>query len=195
MSGHQIDIALARQPVLEKVDVDEYEAFVKATGRRMHRAALLLCGGDHHLAEDLTQMTYTKVYASWRRVHSVEDPVAYTRKMLTRTYLSNSRIRRNSERPTGIVIDSAVIHPETHEVRLDLLAAIREISPQDRAVLVLRYYEDRSVAETALILGITESATRQRASRALKRLRDLRPDLNATEANDATQPSSTQELP
>ncbi len=161
----------------------DFEGFVQATGRRMHQTALLLCGGDHHLAEDLTQATYTKVYASWRRVSRADDPVAYTHTILTRTYLSNRRLRRNTERPAHFLPETGAFYERDSATHLDLLAALRLLSPQDRAVLVLRYYQDRSVADTAEVLSLSGAAVRQRARRALARLRDHLPDLDTEHHN------------
>jgi RNA polymerase sigma-70 factor (sigma-E family) len=154
---------------------DGFEEFVHATGDRMHRAALLLCG-DHHLAEDLTQTTYAKVYASWTRVSAADSPLAYTRKVLMHAFLSHRRLRRAAELPVQAVPEVAADGADVN-ARLDLLAALRRLPPKDRAVLVLRYWEDLSVARTAELLGIRENTCRTRASRALIRLRDLLPDL------------------
>ena len=72
---------------------EDFEEFVHATADRLYRSALLLCG-DHHLAEDLTQTTYAKVYVNWRKVPPADSPLAYTRTILTRTFLSHRRLRR-----------------------------------------------------------------------------------------------------
>ena len=160
-------------------DADAFEEFVHATGDRIHRAALLLCG-DHHLAEDLTQTTYAKVYAAWPTVSAADSPLAYTRTVLMRTFLSHRRLRRSGERPVDRVPETATDGPDLGS-RLDLLAALRRLAPHDRAVLVLRYWEDLSVARTAELLGIRETTCRTRAARALTRLRTLLPDLTQTE--------------
>lgn len=152
-----------------------FESFVHATAGSMHRTAVLLCG-DHHLAEDLTQTAYAKVFASWRRVTRADDPVAYTRQILVRTFLSHRRLRRTSERPVDAVPE-AVGSGDDPSARLDLLAALQSLSPDDRAVLVLRFWEDLSVAESARLLGTSDAACRQRTGRALTRIRALMPDL------------------
>ncbi|GAA1534201.1 SigE family RNA polymerase sigma factor [Nocardioides humi] len=153
---------------------EEFTAFVRATGTQLHQAAMLLTG-DHHLAEDLTQATYAKVFTRWRRVQAAESPVAYARTTLLNTFLSHRRLRRNGERPTDLA-DADVGPPLVDgdpALRVDLLAALAGLPPLDRAVVVLRYWEDRSVADTAADLGISESAVRTRARRALLRLRPL----------------------
>jgi RNA polymerase sigma-70 factor (sigma-E family) len=162
-------------PVTDSAPVKSFEAFVHATAAGLHRTAVLLCG-DHHLAEDLTQTTYAKVFASWRRVASVSDPVAYTRKALVRTFLSHRRLRRSSERPVDALPDVAR-PPDDPAARLDVLAALRQLSPDDRSVLVLRFWEDLGSPEVARLLGISDAACRQRTSRALSRIRVLLPAL------------------
>lgn len=152
-----------------------FETFVRETARSLQRTAVLLCG-DHHLAEDLVQTTYAKVFASWRRVAAADDPVAYTRRTLVRTFLSHRRLRRSSERPVEVLPDRPGTGADD-AVRLDLLAALGSLTSDDRAVLVLRFWEDLSVADSAGLLGISEAACRQRTSRALTRIRTLIPEL------------------
>lgn len=147
----------------------DFEEFVQATGNQVFRTALLLCG-DWHLAEDLTQTTYAKVYAAWRKVSRADNPVAYTRSMLVNTYLSHRRLKRSGERPSDDLPET--LYDGDPTVRLVLLDALRELDPKDRAVVVLRYWEDRSVAETAHALGTTEGAVRTRTTRATAKLRD-----------------------
>jgi RNA polymerase sigma factor (sigma-70 family) len=102
----------------------------------------------------------------------MENPVGYARTTLLNTYLSHRRLRRNSEQPSELSTDDggavAAVDPAD---RLDLLAALATLDPLDRAVVVLRYWEDRSVADVALDLGLTETTVRTRARRSLQRLR------------------------
>jgi RNA polymerase sigma-70 factor (sigma-E family) len=148
----------------------DFTEFVHANGARLHRTAVLLTGGDTHLAEDLVQTTYARLFASWRRVSSAGNPVGYARTTLTNVFLSHRRVRRNAEVPTDVLPEEASydVGPER---RIELIAALGSLPPTDRAVVVLRYWEDRSVAETAVELGLSELAVRSRASRALARLR------------------------
>ena len=171
MTTHHLTLEMRQAASTPEPRCGAFEEFVQATSGRLFRAALLLCG-DHHLAEDLTQTTYTKLYARWSTVSRADSPLAYARTVLTRTFLSHRRLRRTSERPVEVVPDAArsLVEPAT---RLDLLAALRRLPPRDPAVLVLRYWEDLSVARTAELLGIRESACRNRAARALARLRTL----------------------
>ncbi|WP_299057795.1 SigE family RNA polymerase sigma factor [uncultured Nocardioides sp.] len=153
----------------------DFDRFVADTATRLHRTAVLLCG-DHHLAEDLTQTTYAKLFSRWSAVRASTNPVAYARTTLVRTFLSQRRRRSAGERPTDVLAEVPTEAPDTAR-RLDLLAALAELSPTDRTVLVLRYYDDLSVAQTAHLLGVSEPTLRARSSRAVARLRTRFPDL------------------
>lgn len=148
---------------------EDFTAFVHSTGTQLYRTALLLTG-DHHLAEDLTQAAYAKTYAAWARVSRADNPVAYARTIVVNTFLSHRRLRRNGELPTDAVPERAGDAPDP-TTRLDLLAAMRMLPATDRAILVARYWEDRSVSETATDLGLSDGAVRTRAKRALDRIR------------------------
>lgn len=162
----------AERDVIAFNPTPEFDRFVASTAPSLHRAALLLTGGDHHLAEDLLQSSYAKVFASWRRVSGADNPVAYTHTILTRTFLSHRRLRRSSERPSDDLGEPTPRGSVDPAARMDLLAALGRLSPRDRVVVVHRYWLDRSVADTALELGITPVAVRARSKRALDRLRD-----------------------
>lgn len=142
---------------------------MQETGARLYRAAVLL-SGDHHLAEDLTQTTYAKLFASWRKVRRAESPIAYAHRTLLNTFLSHQRLRRSGELPKAELPDVATSGSDTDQ-RLDLMAGLALIDPIDRAILVARYWEDHSVADTAQLLGLTETNVKTRARRALQRLR------------------------
>lgn len=162
-------------------DPPDFAGFVHSTGTQLYRTALLLTG-DHHLAEDLTQATYAKAFGSWRRVSRTDDPVAYVRRMLYNTFVSHRRLRRSAETPADTLPEPPGAPADDPSLRIDILAALQRLSASDRAVLVARYWEDRSVAETATDLGVSESVVRTRAKRALDRLRphlaDLAPERN-----------------
>jgi RNA polymerase sigma-70 factor (sigma-E family) len=148
-----------------------FSEFAAAVAPRLFRSALLMCG-DWHLAEDLVQTTLGKLYVAWPRVERAQAPEAYARGTLTKTFLSYKRVRRNAETPTVDVGDLARADPGADAgARLELFAALRTLEPVDRAIVVLRYWEDRSVTETARDVKLSEGAVRTRASRALARLR------------------------
>lgn len=152
-----------------------FEELVQHAGARLYRTALLL-SGDHHLAEDLTQTALAKVFASWRRVRAANDPLAYSRAVLVRTWLSHRRLRSSSERPTDAVPELPAA-PIDHETRLDVREALCRLDVTDRAVLVLRYFDDLDVATTSRLTGLSEAAVRKRCQRALARLREQLPGL------------------
>jgi RNA polymerase sigma-70 factor (sigma-E family) len=148
-----------------------FSEFAAAVAPRLFRSALLMCG-DWHLAEDLVQTTLGKLYVAWPRVERADAPEAYARGTLTKTFLSYKRVRRNAETPAMDVGALARVDPGADTgARLELFAALRTLEPVDRAIVVLRYWEDRSVTETARDVKLSEGAVRTRASRALARLR------------------------
>ena len=149
----------------------EFSEFVAARATQLYRNAYLLTTSPH-AAEDLVQTALAKVYAAWWRVRTAEDPVAYTHGVLIKTFLSERRRRSSSELPVAEVADTVVVQPDATE-RLVLLAALAELSDVDRAVVVLRYWEDRTVAQTSHDLGLSEAAVKNRSLRALKTLRGL----------------------
>ena len=153
----------------------EFEEFARARTPHLHRSAWLLCG-DRHLAEDLVQETLAKVYVRWhRRIGArIENPAAYAQTALVRTFLSARRRRSSGELPYADVPEGAGADPTTgHDLRLSLVQALDGLSPLDRAVLVLRYLEDLSVADVADRLGVSPGAVRNRSMRALERVRPL----------------------
>jgi len=166
---------LLDEPVTAVRRPQSFEEFVVATGDRMLRTAVLLTG-DRQLAEDLVQSAYAQAFARWRLVTRADNPAAYTRAILTRLFLSDRRRKRVRELP---LLDGADTPSKSRDpsLRLSLMEALATLPPVDRAVLVLRYFHDLPVAEVADQTGLSESACRTRASRALARLRTHFPDL------------------
>ncbi len=140
-----------------------------ARGRHLYRSALLLTGAPES-AEDLAQTALARAYASWRRVSAADDPVAYVHRMLLNAFLSERRRRSSTELPVAETPDRPAATAD-HDTRLALLAALDTLAPLDRAVVVLRYWEDRSLDQTASTLGLTPAAVKNRSLRALRRLR------------------------
>ncbi|MFF4340035.1 SigE family RNA polymerase sigma factor [Kitasatospora sp. NPDC001540] len=156
----------------------EYAEFAANRSGHLYRSACLLTGGDTHLAEDLVQETLSRMYAVWRRPgrffggRAIENPAGYAQGVLYRQFISHHRRRSAGERPIAEVPDRP--GPEDDgTLRVTLLEALAALPPRDRAVLVLRYWEDVSVEETAVILRCGSGAVRTRTSRALVRLRAL----------------------
>ncbi|MFD7159016.1 SigE family RNA polymerase sigma factor [Kribbella sp. NPDC059898] len=145
---------------------EDFEEFARVQIPRMYRTAWLLCGDRHH-AEDLVQDTLANLMKAWGRIDS---PGAYARTALVRTYISQRRRKSWGERPTG-ELPEVVERAGDVELRVALQSALGELAPLDRAVLVLRFFEDRSVEQVALDLGKKTSAITTRTARALERLR------------------------
>jgi RNA polymerase sigma-70 factor (sigma-E family) len=147
----------------------EFTDFVNAHWSRLYRTAWLLVG-DHGLAEDLVQTTMTKVYGSWHQVRDDRATGAYARTVLVNT--ASSWFRRRSWRRE---FSSAELpeQPREYDVstRPDLARALDELPGRQRAVVVLRYYEDLDVAETARILGIAPGTVKSQTFHALAKLR------------------------
>jgi len=148
---------------------------VAARSAQLYRSAYLLTTAPH-AAEDLVQTALAKTYAAWWRVRSAQDPVAYVHGVLIKTFLSDRRRRSSGELPVGDLPERPSEEPDPAgqaAERAALLAALAELTPVDRAVVVLRFWEDRSVAQTAADLGLSQAAVKNRSLRALKALRGL----------------------
>ncbi|MFF4502149.1 SigE family RNA polymerase sigma factor [Streptomyces sp. NPDC001401] len=154
---------------------DEYAEFAAVRAGHLYRSACLLTAGDTHLAEDLVQETLGRLYVSWRRVSRVENPAGYAQTVLLRTFLAHQRRRSSTERATDALPDLPDDGPDGRDMplRLTLLEALARLPAKDRAVVVLRYWEDRSVEETAQAMNASSAAVRTRCVRALGRLREL----------------------
>jgi RNA polymerase sigma-70 factor (sigma-E family) len=153
----------------------DFQEFAVGRGGQLFRTAFLLTAGDAHLAEDLVQEALGRMFARWGRLSRLDNPSGYAQTVLVNAFISQRRKRSSSEKPTGILagVSGGVTRDEDPALRVTLLAALRQLPPQDRAVLVLRYWEDRSVEETAEALRLTSTAVRSRSSRALERLRGV----------------------
>lgn len=153
----------------------EFTAFVSQQSDRLYRSAYLLTTSPH-AAEDLLQETLTKVFAHWRRLRSTDDPVAYAHRILLNAFLSERRLRRSGELPVDQLPErpgAGTAAPASDVAdRVTLMTALAHLTPLDRAVVVLRFWLDLSVATTAADLHLTESAVKNRTSRALRQLRE-----------------------
>ncbi|MET9320884.1 SigE family RNA polymerase sigma factor [Streptomyces sp. NPDC003038] len=157
---------------------DGFREFAAGRSGHLYRSACLLASGDTHLAEDLVQETLGRMYLLWGRISRIDNPAAYAQTVLVRVFLTHQRRRSAGERPVGKLPDGprAMSARDTGAadpaLRLTLLDALGRLAPKDRAVLVLRYWEDRSVEETADAMNASSAAVRTRCSRALARLRE-----------------------
>ncbi len=145
-----------------------FDEFVLARSSALHRTAVLLTG-EPHTAHDLLQEALLKAWRSWHRI--TEQPEGYVRTILLREYLTGRRRRWHGEVPTETIPEHPS-RPDTEvEIQLALGDAIRELSPQQRAVIVLRYFHDLTEADTARTLGISVGSAKSHHSRALAALR------------------------
>ena len=160
---------------MRQARADEYAEFAAARAGHLYRSACLLTAGDTHLAEDLVQETLGRIYVRWGRVSRVDNPAGYAQTVLTRAFLTHQRRRSSTERATDAIPDRAAADGGHGDVplRLTLLQALARLPAKDRAVVVLRYWEDRSIEETAGAMNASSAAVRTRCSRALGRLREL----------------------
>jgi RNA polymerase sigma-70 factor (sigma-E family) len=154
------------------VDAEDFPVFVAAQGARLYRTACLLTGGDTHLAEDLVQETLGRVYTKWGQRRRIENPAGYAQTTLVHAFISMRRRKSSSERPAEHLRDTPVDATDV-ELRVTLLDALSRLTQLDRAVVVLRFWEDRSVQETAAALKLSSAAVRSRCLRALAQLREL----------------------
>lgn len=154
-------------------DRDSFEQYVAARRGALLRTAYLLTG-DPHGAEDLVQVALMKVVPRWSRI--ADDPEPYVRKVLVHESVSRWRRRRWREIHTDRLPDASIEGPGADRVALQ--QALARLAPRQRAVVVLRYYEDLTEAETARVLGVAVGTVKSQARDALARLRELVPDLD-----------------
>jgi RNA polymerase sigma-70 factor (sigma-E family) len=158
---------------MRQVRADEYAEFAAARARHLYRSACLLTAGDTYLAEDLVQETLGRLYVRWGRVSRADNPAGYAQTVLTRTFLAHQRKRSNREQAVDVFPDLPDGRGADASLRLTLVQALGRLPAKDRAVVVLRYWEDRSIEETADAMNSSSAAVRTRCSRALGRLRQL----------------------
>ena len=152
-----------------QADEDDFVAYYTARGAVLRRTAYLLCG-DWHLAEDLTQTTFTKLYQAWRRIerHDVLDQ--YARQVLLRTFLDERRRPWRREVSTAEPDSGGYVDDEPDD-RLVLRTALLRLPRRRRAVLVLRFWVDLSVDQVAEILGCPIGTVKSQTARGLADLR------------------------
>jgi RNA polymerase sigma-70 factor (sigma-E family) len=159
---------------------ESFREFVANRSPALLKTAVLLSGGDRHAGEDLLQNALIKTAGRW---HRVDEPEAYVRQVLYRQQISRWRLKRRgrelsvAEPPEpGAGGDAASADAE---LRLLMRGALARLTARQRAVLVLRYFEDLPEAEVARILGCSVGTVRSTTHRSLARLRALAPELRA----------------
>jgi RNA polymerase sigma-70 factor (sigma-E family) len=151
----------------------QFEEFAQARLPALLRYATLLCG-DQEAARDLVQDVLIKALVRWRRIRAVDEPYAYVRAMVTNEFLSQRRRRRPVTvplRPDGLAAPVEPDHAAAHSQRDAMWQRLESLPPQQRATVVLRYYEGLTDAEIADVLGCRPGTVRSNAARALAALR------------------------
>ena len=150
----------------------DFTAWVRARQGTFARFAYLLTG-DAHSAEDLVQSALARAYARWDHIRGVEAPEAYVRKIMVNEHTSwwrrQWRHRERTDSELIRVLDPPAPPGGSHDA--ELWDHVRSLAPQQRAAVVLRYYEDLSEARTAEILGCSVGTVKSHTSRALTSLR------------------------
>jgi RNA polymerase sigma-70 factor (sigma-E family) len=161
------------------VPTTEFDEYVATCGTALLRFAYLLTG-DYHLAEDVLQEALVKVHDRWSGLRDKEYPTAYVRRAITRQYLSWRRRRSSGETPSELDADLLTArgdHTEQLADRDELWHALAGLPRQQRAVLVLRFYEDLDDAEIGRLIGCSPVTVRSHTSRGLAQLRSRMPAL------------------
>jgi RNA polymerase sigma-70 factor (sigma-E family) len=153
----------------------DFAEFVRCRSSAMLRSAWLLTGGDWALAEDLVQTALSEVWKRWDRISGMEAPHAYAHKVMVNTFLRWRGRRWTGEIASGRIPETGAVTGGFGEVdtRESLRRALRELTARQRAVIMLRYFEDRSEAETAAIMGCSVGTVKSQSAKALTRLRHV----------------------
>jgi RNA polymerase sigma-70 factor (sigma-E family) len=155
-----------------------FEDFVAALSGRLFTMALLLTGHQRAEAEDLLQDVLERAYRRWERIIRNGDPDAYVRQMMVNGAVDRwRRARHRREEPLVIERADFAARDRAGDIadRDLLLRMLAELPARQRAVLVLRYFEDLTEAQTAAMLGCSVGAVKSQASRGLSRLREITP--------------------
>jgi RNA polymerase sigma-70 factor (sigma-E family) len=155
---------------VERADEDDFHAYVSQRLERWRRTAYLLCQ-DWHTADDLVSITVTKLFRHWRKVRSADNRDAYAQRVLSRTWLDESRRASRREWSQPEPVEAGWTVPDRITDRESLTRLLKALGPRQRAVVVLRFYLDYSVEDTAEILGISSGTVKSQSARGLETLR------------------------
>ena len=153
-----------------------FDELVVSTERKLLRLGLMLTGGVHS-AEDLVQTVFARAHRKWDRIQALDNPEAYLRTMVLNEFLSWRRVLKNRELPVAEPADlpSAEDIGARQAQRDATWQLLAQLPRQQRAVLVLRYYEDLPDDEIAAVLGCAPATVRSNAARGLATLRNNLP--------------------
>lgn len=155
-------------------DEAAFVEFAQAVRGRLRRTAYLMCGDWDH-ASDHVQEGLIRVYVAWPRLTRAGGEYAYARKAVVSAVIDHGR-RRSSTEVVGEPdpgVPSGQDFAESVTARAALMSALADLPPRQRACVVLRYFEDLSVADTAAVLGCSEGTVKSQTSRALVSLRSM----------------------
>jgi RNA polymerase sigma-70 factor (sigma-E family) len=152
---------------------EDFRSYVTGRSAALLRTAYLLTGNRAD-AEDLLQTALAKTYLSWDRIRDREAVDGYVRRIMVNTQTSWWRRRKVDERPTDRLPDRGGGRDDTADLELHdaLWTALSALPKRQRAMVVLRYYEDLSEAETAQVMGVSVGTVKSTTSRALSKLRE-----------------------
>lgn len=155
-------------------DESEFVEFARSARLRLRRTAYLLCG-DWDRANDFVQEGLIRLYVAWPRMHRAGREYGYANKAVVSAFLDQARRHSSREVPTDLAADARSPEElaESVSTRAMLLDALAGLPPRQRACVVLRYFEDLSVAETAAVLECSEGTVKSNTSRALDSLRAM----------------------
>jgi RNA polymerase sigma-70 factor (sigma-E family) len=159
-----------RSAALTDTTAPSYDEYVAARWTALYRTAYLL-SGNHADAEDLAQTALVKAYLAWSKVAVASSPDAYVRRILTNVFISSRRPLRVARERLVERLPDVEVGASVPDDRLVLWPHVSALSPRQRAVIVLRYYEDLSEQQIADALGCSPGTVKSTASDALKVLR------------------------
>ena len=159
---------------------DDFVEFASSSHERMRRTAYLLCG-DWHRAADITQEALIRIYLVWPHIERKDCLATYARRAVMSVVIDQARKRSSTELPALAVDETPSAHDPAAEVtdRLSLVQALVRLPPRQRACVVLRYFEDLSVAEVAALLGVTTGTVKHQTYRGLASLGGMLKDEDA----------------
>lgn len=174
-----LEVTIGRDPALED-DVGvletgwdgEFSRYFAARAGTLRSTAYLLCG-DWHRAEDIIQAAFLKLYLAWPRLVRRDALDGYARRVVVQTFLhENRRLWRQREHVTGELPDLAAAPDVDVAQQMVIRAALAGVPPKQRAVLVLRFWDDLSVEDVAAALGCTTGTVKSQSARGLATLRN-----------------------
>ena len=157
---------------------EEFSGFVRARRVDLLRSACLLTAGDTHQAEDLVQTALARLYVAWPRIQRSGTQFAYVWRIIINAHIDETRkgIRRRERNMPDVPDVLAPLPPDSFQLGLDgsdVRAALAELPAGMRAALVLRYWLDLSVSQTAELLNCSEGTVKSQTAKGAARLREL----------------------